>query len=1200
MFLSKLEIFGFKSFANKTNIGFNRGITGIVGPNGCGKTNIVDAIRWVLGEQKTATLRSDKMENVIFNGTREKKPMGMSEVSLTLVNDHGVLPTDYTEVTITRRIFRSGETEYLLNKNICRLKDITNLFMDTGIGANAYSVIELKMVETILSSKTEERRKLFEEAAGVNKYKLRRRLSLKKLEDVKADLTRVNDIVSEVEKTVRSLERQAKRADQYSQIQSVLREKEIDLGEREYAHLSNRKLTLAGNITEHIGKKNRIDQDIRKIEYELIRYRNEINSIDTELQAKRNELAENTDRLHNTQKNISVSEERLKSLLDNHERLEKEIVELKNQLEETETQIVKSNEELESLSQKLTDKTSETSAYEIVISQKRDELDKKRSELKQLTEDRFNLMRDISEKENNLSSLQKELTNYNATVQKLNQKIQNITNTIAKTVGFIEELQGEKSGAEKKLKETGLLIALREKEKEGLEHKINGLKENEIEEKTLLAALKEKIEFFQTLISNLEGVSKGAKVLLESNQWTRQSKNIFADVGSTQEKYRFALEAALRTVLNNLLMDSADDLRNAVDYLRSNNLGKASFYLLRSGENIKKSFAEKLSEYSIKRKAKKLSKEKNFIGWAKDFVETDPKWLPYFEQILSRIVVTENLQSAIDLSTRYPAFGFTTLEGDLVQSNGVIEGGSLPKQDETLFGRRQLLESLKKEYPKHESNVEKIKSQIAELEAKISKIDLKNLSDAEKLIASDIANIEKQISQFEYEKNKASEEVESTQKEIREVAEKANLLDNQINEIQNEIDGLNEKKKDSDEYVSKYETELNASENKFNQLVEQQNELKLEIERTKGQIENFRNSIERSENDKISTEGNIEKRRADLSTNESETNSLKEKINGTNLELEKINMARKEVIVQEKEVSDTLKAVKDEAAKYENELNMLRDNRQEVSDQIHTSEIKENEISLRIENLIAHIKENYSIEIEPKQFEELETFNFDAVTEEVQKLKEKIRNIGPVNLLAYSEYEEEKKRLDFLHKQRDDLVESEKDLVKTINEINETAQKLFLDTFEQIRQNFIKIFQTLFNPGDEADLSLEEGIDPLEGKIEIMAKPKGKRPTSIELLSGGEKTLTATALLFAIYLVKPSPFCILDEVDAPLDDANIDRFTKLIKEFSQNTQFIIVTHNKRTMEASETMYGVTMQEEGVSKLVGVRFEEIPQSYEPQQ
>ncbi|PKL81403.1 MAG: chromosome segregation protein SMC, partial [Ignavibacteriae bacterium HGW-Ignavibacteriae-3] len=343
----------------------------------------------------------------------------------------------------------------------------------------------------------------------------------------------------------------------------------------------------------------------------------------------------------------------------------------------------------------------------------------------------------------------------------------------------------------------------------------------------------------------------------------------------------------------------------------------------------------------------------------------------------------------------------------------------------------------------------------------------------------------------------------------------------------------------------------------------------------------------------------IEKREKDLQSNEVESNSLQEIIVQSTSELNNINKLRLTLLDEEKEINDKLKLIKEEAAKFESGLNNLRNERQDVSDKVHSFEIKENEVNLRTENLIEHIKENYSIELIQKQFDDLDTFDFANTSIEVQSLKEKIRNIGPVNLLAYSEYDEEKKRLDFLHKQRDDLTESEKDLIKTINEINETAQKLFLDTFEKIRENFTLIFQTLFNPGDEADLILEEGIDPLEGKIEILAKPKGKRPTSIELLSGGEKTLTATALLFAIYLVKPSPFCILDEVDAPLDDANIDRFTKLIKEFSDKTQFIIVTHNKRTMEASETMYGVTIQEEGISKLVGVRFEEIPASYEPQ-
>jgi chromosome segregation protein len=1199
LFLSKLEIFGFKSFANKTNINFNRGITGIVGPNGCGKTNIVDAIRWVLGEQKTATLRSDKMENVIFNGTREKKPMGMSEVSLTLVNDKGVLPTEYSEVTITRRIFRSGESEYLLNKNLCRLKDITNLFMDTGIGANAYSVIELKMVETILSSKTEERRKLFEEAAGVNKYKLRRRLSLKKLDDVKADLTRVNDIVSEVEKTVRSLERQAKRADQFTQIQSVLRDKEVDLAEREFVHLHNYLTSLKEDKSQSTVKKDQIDVDIRKIENELIEFRNQINSIDSELQVKRNELSRNTELLHNAQKNISVSEERLKSLENNHDRLIKEIEEFGFQLEETDEDILQNNEQLQTLLQNFEVITNEITGNEQSVIIKKELLEQKRAALKQLSEEKFQLLREISEKENFLSGIKKELDSHNSNIEKLNLKIQNITTTIAKTVGFIEELNVEKASAEKKLTDAGLLITLRQNEKEELEKELNTLKQKEIEQKTFLAGLKEKINFLQTLIANLEGISKGAKVLLENNEWTNKNKNIFADAGNTQEKYRFALEAALKSVLNNLLVDNFKDLQNAVDYLRKNDLGKASFYLLRSSNSLKKSFIEKLLDFNFKRKSKKLSKEKSFIGWAHDFVESDKTWQPFFNQALARIAVTQDLKSAIMLNGKYPEFHFTTLDGDLIQQSGIIEAGSLPKQDETLFGRRQLLDSLKKEYPKYETELIKLQTQISETEGKISRIDLKNLNDAEKLIANDVSNIEKQISQLEFEKTKANEEIESSRKEIQEFVDKSNSLDSQAAQIGNEIIGLAENKNVLENNIRNVENDCNSFELEFNSFVEQQNERKLESERIKGQTENTRNSIKRSEENKEVIQTGIEKRKNDLEQNLAEKTTLAEIIDQTKDELGSINIMHSALLEEEKEIGAKLKIVKDEAAHYEGQLNNLRNERQLISDSVHSLEVKETELNFKVEGLLGHIKEYYSIELSIKQFDDLDTFNFAEVTEEVQKLKEKLKNLGPVNLLAYSEYEEERTRLDFLHKQRDDLVESEKDLIKTINEINETAQKLFMDTFDQIRQNFIQIFQTLFNPGDEADLTLEEGVDPLEGKIEIMAKPKGKRPTSIELLSGGEKTLTATALLFAIYLVKPSPFCILDEVDAPLDDANIDRFTKLIKEFSTKTQFIIVTHNKRTMEASETMYGVTMQEEGISKLVGVRFEEIPTSYEPQ-
>ncbi len=1194
MFLSKLEIFGFKSFANRTVINFNRGITGIVGPNGCGKTNIVDAMRWVLGEQKTTTLRSDKMENVIFNGTREKKPMGMAEVSLTLVNDKGILPTEYSEVTITRRIFRSGESEYLLNKNICRLKDITNLFIDTGIGTNTYSVIELKMIETILSSKADERRRLFEEAAGVNKYKLRRRLSLKKLDDIKADLTRVNDIVSEVEKTVRSLERQAKRADQYTQIQSILRDKELNLAEREFALYYKKKENLSSEIFSLKTHKEEIDKEIRKIENELIIYHDKINTIESELHKKRQDISAKLNQQHQLQKSLSVSEERLISLSNNQLRIEKEIEELNNNIREYSESITKSESELEELKKKFAQNNSEIKNYENLTLEKREQLDSKKEDQKLLNQEKFRFLKEISEKENLANNLKREINNYYERIETLNQKILNITNRIAKTVGYIEELTNEKLEANKKLNDAGLQLSYSKKEKERLEKELNLLKEKEIEQKTLLTSLKEKINFLQTLITNLEGLSTGTKILLESRGWTDKEKNIFADVGNTQDKYRFALESALKTALNNILIESTSELQNAIEYLKKNELGKASFILLKNNSDTKSSILDKIAKINLNKKIKKIQKDKSFLGWAKDFVETSEDLKSCFNQLLSTTAVINNFENAILLFKKYPEFNFVTLDGDIIHSNGIIEAGSLPKQEETIFGRKQLLENLKNEYPILEKSLESLKYEISNLENKISSIDLTNLSDKEKLIANDIANIEKQISQLEYEKSKSDEEIDIARKEIQELAEKSNNLDNQLQTVTTALNSLYEKRDELENNISEFDKNLQELETVYSNSLNLYNEQKLELERINGRIKNISNTISHYQNEISNTLKSIEKRESDLTKIRAEIEILNNSLENLKTELEKITNETTLLSEEENKIESELLIIKTDASKFENELRELRTKRQEVSDKIHSLEIKENEINYRIENIRQHIKENYSVELELKQFDDLETFNYEETSQEVNKLKEKLKSIGPVNLLAYSEYEEEKKRLDFLLQQRDDLIESEKDLIKTIHEINETAQKLFLDTFGQIRKNFAKIFQTLFNPGDEADLILEENADPLEAKIEIIAKPKGKRPTSIELLSGGEKTLTATALLFAIYLVKPSPFCILDEVDAPLDDANIDRFTKLLKEFSKDTQFIIVTHNKRTMEAAETMYGVTMQEEGISKLVGVRFEEIPE------
>lgn len=1191
MYLSKLEIFGFKSFSQKTIINFTKGVTAIVGPNGCGKTNIVDAIRWVLGEQRTTTLRSDKMENVIFNGTQNKRPMGMAEVSMTLINDLGILPTEYSEVTITRRIFRSGESEYLLNRNLCRLKDITNLFMDTGMGTNAYSVIELKMVETILSNKADERRTMFEEAAGVNKYKLRRRLSLKKLEDVRRDLTRVNDIVSEVEKQVNSLERQAKKAEKYNKVSTILRELELNLSEREYSLWHNKKSVYKDEKEKFFQGKIKLESELRSLEDELSIFRGNISTIESSLSEKRKEISEHNEIIHNVKNTLSVSGERKNSLETNLERYKQELEEYHNQVKEIDEFILSMQKKIEDLIVKISAKAKHIEDEEENLNEKRVRLDEKKFHLKKQADVVQEKSVEITLKENQLENTQKILNETNSSIDKLNDRILSITNTIAKTVGYLEELDQEKSEAEKKLKEWDALYAKKQNEKAALEKKLSDLRGKDIEEKGIITAVKDKIDFLQSLINNLEGISKGAKILFESTGWTDKEKMMLADVGEAEDKYRFAVEAALKNVLNNLLVETFDDLRKAITYLKKNELGKASFYVLGIDADNKISLLDKFQNISLKRKANRISKEKGFLGWANFFISADDKWKPFFKKLLNRTAVIEDLETAFSLQRKFPGFNFSTLNGDFIHESGLIEAGSLPKLDETIFGRKKLLQNLKNDFPKYLERLEKVKAEIEKTEVELEKINLKELTDQDRIILNELANIEKQISQIEFEKKKYSDEIEKLRIEIQDFVKKSNQFDNETTALRNSIFMKKNEREAGRKILNSIENEVKFAEENFNSLLNIYNQSKLELERLIGEKKNFGNSIERSKQSKENLTKSIAKRVNDIALTEEELLTIASAIEEKQKELSGLEETKQEHLLIEKEITSQLTSLKNQASELEKKLSTLGKERENLSDEIHSIEIKLNEINLKIENLIEHIKENYSLTLELKEFEDNNTFNFEERSNEVLNYKQQIKNLGPINLLSYSEFEEEKQRLEFLHKQRDDLVDSEKDLLKTIDEINIAAQNLFLDTFNKIKDNFIRIFRSLFNPGDEADLKLEENIDPLDGKIEIIAKPKGKRPTSIELLSGGEKTLTAIALLFSIYLVKPSPFCILDEVDAPLDDANIDRFTKIIKEFSTSTQFIMVTHNKRTMEAAETMYGVTMQDEGISRLVSVQFNE---------
>jgi len=1189
LYLSKLEIFGFKSFAQKTPVKFHEGVTSIVGPNGCGKTNIVDAIRWCLGEQRSSTLRSDKMENVIFNGTSSRKPMGMAEVSLVIENTKGILPTEYTDVTITRRIFRSGESEYLLNKNICRLKDITNLFMDTGIGANAYSVIELKMVETILSSKAEERRTMFEEAAGVNKYKLRRRLALRKLDEVMSDLTRVNDIVTEVAKNVSSLERQAKKADRYTQLTSRLKEIELELAEREYSWFLDKTEEIILHKVENNKKKKHFEDEMSSLSGKLDDIKSKLGNFENELRTKRVDVNKLTENIYLLSSDISVSKERQKSVNSNIVRYENEINELNDRLDTTRENIKQAVSNSSAITSEIEKNREVKDELKAKIERATQWLEEKRAEVKKHSEDIVSGLKQVSDKENELLNVTRVAEERNNQINKLNSRILNLTNDVAKTVGFIENLKEDKTQVSAQLNEAEDNYARKVQEKEKLEQELNEFKTRELELKSILQGLNDKISFVQNLVDNLEGVSQGTKSLLELTDWSNGKVILLANAGNSTDELRPAIETALRNNVNDILISSIEELKRGVEYLKDNNLGRASFYFNKNGEDSS-GFLGKLKKFLSSRQRKKIQAHNSFKLWASSAIQAEGEWKSFFDKLLNKTVIVSDLDSAIDLSYKYPEFRFVTLDGDLAEGSGLIESGS-PVVDESLFGKRQLLIEIKKDIPFKQKELDELSVKISECETLISNIDLKVLSDKGRMLVNDLANIDKQISQFEYEKGKAGDEIEKTRHLIQDIASESNELDNNKIAISEQLSGLQERKSLDESNLKILEEENKKAELHFNELIAEKNDIKVSLERRLGEARNLQNTITQSEENIKTIDGSISSRMNDIAVARKEISEIDNKVNGQEKEVAGLESNKNLLIEELEKVEREYDDLKFEASSVETNINEIRVDKDGLLDANRDLEIKLSEYEIKKNNLIEHINEEYSIKIERKKFDDNESFDFETNKAEVHELRQKIRNLGPINLLAYSEYEEESERLEFLNKQRDDLVESEKDIHKTIEEINQTAQAKFAETFNQIRENFIRVFRSLFDPGDEADLRLEEGADPLEGKIEIIAKPKGKRPTSIELLSGGEKTLTAIALLFAIYLVKPSPFCILDEIDAPLDDANIDRFSKLIKEFSRNTQFIVVTHNKRTMEAADTLYGVTMQEEGVSKLVSVHFNE---------
>jgi chromosome segregation protein len=1180
MYLSRLEIQGFKSFAQRVSLRFDSGISAIVGPNGCGKTNIVDAIRWVLGEQRYSALRSEKMEDVIFNGTKTRKALGMAEASLVIENTKGILPSEYTQVTIGRRIYRSGESEYLLNGVICRLKDILDLFMDTGMGADAYSVIELKMIEIILSDRTDERRRLFEEAAGVTKYKHRRKAAFRKLEAVQADLMRVNDLVAEVQKAVNSLERQARRAEQFNEVRERHRAMEIDLLEREFAQVHIRLEPLLTKQQSLHQERSVTDEDLSLVEGRLEELRTILLTSEKELAEAQRDVSLQREEVHRIEEKNLVAAEQTKAAQALIARLEQEDADLEEEAGRQQALQEQCREELTNLAVREGGITEEIALREEELRETTRQVEARKAEARTLNEqllatvhrtaeqqaehDRRRVRREAIQK--NVQDLEEDNAAYAADMVRLGESFAALTE---------EDRQLRRSFAEAEVRFYDAEQKKREKREQA-----DQLQRAEADVRAEAERIAARIEFLQGLIESREGVPESVRFLGSSEQWSSRRALTVADAVHADEEYRIAIEAALGEAGGLVVVDHAEDAEKGVALLREQEKGKATFVCLDRLPLIQRRY-QKPDIAGVR-------------GWALDIARYDEAMAPLFSFLLDRVLVVDTAETAQRVAREHSGIRCVTLEGEIATTVGVVRGGSRRREEGGAIGKQHQIDELRAQASVLDERIAAVAGQRAAVIAEHDAFDLKAIQDSVKAIEKEMHAIEMRIAQVAFEKKRAEESIAASEEQKGRLMQEIAAVDAELEAASPALAAVRTEQEDVERRLQEARTALDELEAELARRTKAAQDLGLELVHVRNESQAATGNAARAATALTTIAETLEKHRTDVEQTKARIAIVDATVDDNRRELERLHQ---ELMLRERHKSE----VEESSSRQRDEMHAaelrIRDQRRVHDDALrilHDTELKIAELQSRAEHLRNRAKEEFELTLELKTYPESEFVDFAQLREEIQAMKDKIKSLGNINFAAFEEYTAEKQRLEFMVGQRQDLIEAEKTLLATIEEINTTAQQKFLSTFEQIRQNFIETFKSLFDPGDECDLRLEEGVDPLEARIEIVAKPRGKRPTSIDLLSGGEKTLTATALLFAIYLVKPSPFCILDEVDAPLDDANVDRFTRIIRKFSVNTQFIVVTHNKRTMEAANAMYGVTMEEEGVSKLVTVRFNQDAQ------
>jgi len=1238
MRLKSLKLHGFKSFANRTEFEFHPGVTGVVGPNGCGKSNVVDAIRWVLGETSAKALRGGEMADVIFNGTDKRKPVGMAEVTLTLTDCEEALGVEYNEVALTRRVFRDGKSEYRLNGTVCRLKDIHELLMDTGIGRTAYSIMEQGKIDLLLSSKPEDRRTVFEEAAGITKFKSQKKEALRKLDYTEANLLRVNDIIEEVKRQINSLNRQASKARRYQELLVDVSTLDTHHSHRKFVELEAEKSELRtsiGSLSKEAANK---QESIREKEDNIVSARNALSSLDSEIAKSRENLIGKQNKINSSKSRIGFNEERQGELKELISQNSTDIDKTKETLGKEQTELNSNSEAIVRINENIDRQKKLLNEHQVKTDELRQQRSSLENKLKSTTEAKAN-------ESDEFAKVRAELDSFSSMSDTDNERISHIAGQISGISIEHKERQTEFFGiqeeislASQSLNEFEDRLAIAQREAQQLSNQRDILSQNITKKHRELAEKDSRLEVLKALLVDGQGLSKGTQSVLDklkNETIDPKSFGLLSSFIDVDIDYIPAIEAALGHHLQSILVSNETIAEKAIQTLTNERLGRACI--------VPENFIHSPQDRQL------MTLPDGVEAWAIDKVRSTESVRSLLDQLLANTFIVKDFGSAIRLRKELPDYSFTTLDGNFISAAGFISGGAGEAGEaSSLLSRLNEIKDLESETASLKENLSTEENQLddlkIEVESAIKKVDNCNtqmqsaavnhstLEGKKTLLKREREGLESKLENMQLEQEGLQKRQINSEQKLKNLRDSEEYLNKsieekklQISEIDSSVSEAKSQEINSVELLLELKTALAVEEKAFQSLQEQKapitermNELESAILRRQSEVTSYTERIELAKTENV----NLSKEIEDL-------NNLCKTLN---LDLEKTINQRHERIKSVESAENNLRETRGEIAK--------------LNEQKGQEEVKMTQIDLRVESLCSTIRQRYNVNLElfspdshkllcsiddqkkarrtrekrkaarnessenninePESDivnnEQIPIEEETTIPEEnqpdwsfvelvIDELKQKLDSMGPVNIDAIEEFESLQERYDFLNKEHNDLINAKDGLLKVISKINRETRSRFADTFEQISKNFSSVFKELFGDQARASLIMLDESDPLESGIDIIAKPPGKKPQSITLLSGGERAMTAVALLFSIYMVKPSPFCVLDELDAPLDESNIGRFLKLLDRFTKESQFVIVTHNKRTMSRCEVMYGVTQEEFGISQLIGMKFKE---------